>query len=444
VSHAASHAHSHNGHGHGLDRSVLKQENITFPPGTGSSGTVLLGAGVVMVALAAIAGYLGWGGVYARQALAAYHVGAMSVLAMCLGSMFFVMVFHLTNAGWTGTIRRQFENVMGFLPFAFLLVLPTLIIELGRRGEHAAHLFGWLNPEAVHSHELQAKWTYFFGPTSEPGTAGAFPAFFVLRAVLYAVVWTFLSRRLISLSTRQDATGDRMLTAEARFMSAWGMLVFALTTAFAAFDWLMSLDFRFFSTMWGVYYFAGAAFSSAALVSLILAIIRSKGKLAGAVTEEHFHDLGKLMFTFTVFWGYIAFSQYFLIWYSNIPEETAFYNYRSTPQWAFWGAFLIVGHFVIPFLILLFRPIKRNPTALVAMALWAIMIEVVDMYWIVRPMVYGTEPGPGGMAYLVDLLGILGVLVIFAGYLTRTIPQGSLVAVNDPRMAEALGHKNYV
>jgi hypothetical protein len=444
VSHAASHGDLvHGGHGHGPDRSVLKQDNITFPPGTGSAGTVLLGVGAVMIVVAALLGYKHIGGVYARQALAAYHVGAMSVLAMCLGSMFFVMVFHLTNAGWTGTIRRQFENVMGFVPFAFVLVLPTLIIELARRGEGTSHLFGWLTPEAAHSHELQAKWTYFFGP-GEPGRVGAFPLFFVARAFIYAVVWTFLSRRLISLSKRQDATGDRMLTAEARFMSAWGMLVFALTTAFAAFDWLMSLDFRFFSTMWGVYYFAGAAFASAAVVTMILAIIRSKGKLAGAVTEEHFHDLGKLMFTFTVFWGYIAFSQYFLIWYSNIPEETAFYNYRSTPQWMPWGTFLIVGHFVIPFLILLFRPIKRNPTALVAMALWAIMIEVVDMYWIVRPMVYGTEPGPGGMAYVVDLLGILGVLAIFAGYLTRTIPQSSLVAVNDPRMAEALGHKNYV
>lgn len=397
-----------------------------------------------MVVLAAILGFKHVGGVWARQALAAYHVGAMTVLAMCLGSMFFVMVFHLTNAGWTGTIRRQFENVMGFLPFAFLLVLPTLVLEIARRGAGASHLFSWLTPEAASNHELQEKWTYFFGPTSTPGTVGAFPSFFVLRAVLYFGLWTFLSRRLLSFSKETDATGDRSPMARARFMSAWGMLVFALSLTFAAFDWLQAMDFRFFSTMWGVYYFAGSAFSSAALVAMILAIIRLRGKLEGAVTEEHFHDLGKLIFTFTVFWGYIGFSQYFLIWYSNIPEETAFYNFRASEQWLPWGRFLIIGHFVIPFLILLFRPVKRSPKALIAIALWAILLEVVDMYWIVRPMVYGNEAGPGGMAYVVDLLAILGVLAVFAGYLTRSIPQGALVAVNDPRMEEALGHKNYV
>jgi hypothetical protein len=447
VSHAASHENlanaqaAHAAHA----RTLLTKDNITFPAGAGAGkGTMLLGAGAVMVAAAAGMGYAGVGGVWARQALAAYHVGAMAVLAMCLGSLFFVMVFHLTNAGWTGTIRRQFENVMSFLPFAFLLVLPTLAIEIARSHTNDGHLFAWLTPEAAKNHELQQKWTYFFGPLSEPGTAGAFPGFFVLRALIYGCVWTYLSRKLLSLSRRQDETGDRMLTAQARFISAWGMLIFALTTAFAAFDWLMSLDYRFFSTMWGVYYFAGAAFSSSALVAIILAVLRSKGKLMGAVTEEHFHDLGKLMLTFTVFWGYIGFSQYFLIWYSNIPEETAFYNFRASPQWLPWGRLLIAGHFVVPFLILLFRPVKRSPKALILMALWAIALEVVDLYWIVRPMVYGHEPTPGPMAYVVDLLGIVGVLVLFAGYLVRAVPKGLLVAINDPRIEEAMGHKNYV
>jgi hypothetical protein len=443
VSHAAHGSLAHDHGSHGASRAVLNKTNITFEPKAGR-GNMLLGLGVVLVAACAGLGYAKVGGIWTRQALAAYHVGTMAVLAMCLGAMFFVMVFQLMNAGWTGTIRRQFENVMSFLPWAFVLVLPTLVIEMAHRGPHQGHLFAWLAPESATNHELQEKWTYFFGPLSKPGTVGAFPAFFVLRAVIYAGLWTYLSRKLLSLSKRQDETGDVALTAQARRMSAWGILLFALSLTFAAFDWLQSLDYRFFSTMWGVYYFAGSAFSGAAVVTLVLAVLRGKGKLAGAVTEEHFHDLGKLMFTFTVFWGYIGFSQYFLIWYSNIPEETAFYNFRSSPQWQPVGAFLILGHFVVPFLILLFRPIKKSPQALVLMALWAILMELTDMYWIVRPMVYGHEATPGPMAYLVDLLGILGVLAIFAGYLVRTIPQSNLVAINDPRMDEALGHKNYV
>jgi hypothetical protein len=423
----------------------LTRGNITFAAGAGKGvGTGLIGFGAVLVALAAGLGYTHSGGVWARQALAAYHIGAMSVLAMCLGAMFFVMVFHLTNAGWTGTIRRQFENVMSFLPFAMLMVVPTLAIEIFRRTSNEGHLFPWLTPLAAANHELQAKWTYFFGPMSEPGTVGAFPWFFVLRAALYGALWWLLSRRLMGFSLAQETSPNAAPIAKARFMSAWGMLVFALSTAFAAFDWLQSLDYRFFSTMWGVYYFAGAAFTSSALLAMVLAILHLKGKLRGAVTEEHFHDLGKLMFTFTVFWGYIGFSQYFLIWYSNIPEETAFFNFRASERWLPLGQTLIIGHFVIPFVILLFRKVKRSPKALIVMAAWAIFIGILDIYWIVRPMVYGNEPGPGAIALVVDVLGIVGVLAVFAGYLVRKIPQTNLVALNDPRMDEALAHKNYV
>ncbi len=424
---------------------ALSKDNITFPAGVGKgTGTMFLGMGVAMIAAAAGMGYSHTGGVWARQALAAYHVGAMTVLAMSLGAMFFVMVFHLTNAGWTGTIRRQFENVMSFVPWAFLLVMPTLIIEIARRSTNDGHLFSWLTPSMASNHELQEKWTYFFGPTSVPGTVGAFPAFFVLRALLYGAIWFGLSRRLLSLSRQQDATAGASFTAKARTLSAPGMLLFALSTTFAAFDWLMSVDFRFFSTMWGVYYFAGAAFSSAALMAMIFAILRLKGKLEGAVTEEHFHDIGKLMFTFTVFWGYIGFSQYFLIWYSNIPEETAFYKFRSSEEWQWLGKLLIIGHFCVPFVILLFRPIKRSPKALIVMASWAILMEVMDMFWIIRPMVYKEVPCPGLAALAVDVLAIAGVLAVFAGHLVRNIPRASLVAVNDPRIDEALGHKNYV
>jgi hypothetical protein len=436
VAHADDHFH------HPSPEQVLRKENVTLSPGGRGLGFALLGVGLLMAVASLL---LGWkdGPFTFKQALASYHLATMAVLAMSLGGLFFVMVFHLVNAGWSATLRRQFENVASFVPFAWLLVVPTLVIEIASGGI----LFTWLLPEAAHNPILIGKWGYFFTPFSEHHEEGAFPTHFVIRAAVYGGIWTFLSMRMRSLSLEQDKTGDRALTVKARFTASWGMLLFALSTAFASFDWLMSLDYTFFSTMWGVYYFAGAAYSSVALTAVILAMLRLRGKLQGAVTEEHFHDLGKLMFTFTVFWAYIGFSQYFLIWYSNIPEETAFFLHRMTPEWINLGRFLIIGHFVAPFLLLLFRSVKRTPAAIIFMGLWAILMEIADLYWIVRPMAYTSGEGgtpAGSMSFVIDLLAIVGVVALFAGFLIQKIPQSNLVAVKDPRLAEALAHKNYV
>ncbi|MEY3230173.1 MAG: hypothetical protein RL689_261 [Planctomycetota bacterium] len=421
----------------------LRAENISFGQGAGAApGMLLMAVGVACAAACGYVGYANVGGVTAKHALAAYHVGAMSVLAMCLGAMFFSLVFHLLQAGWVATIRRQFENVVSFLPIAFVLVMPTLIIEYMSGGK----LFKWLSDAPAGNYVLEHKASYFFLGGGEIGQGHTpFPTFFVIRAVLYGLVWFYLSRRIIELGRRQDQSSDATPFAQARFTSAWGMLIFALTTAFAAFDWLMSLDYKFFSTMWGVYYFAGAAFSSSALVALMLAAIRMRGKLEGAVTSEHFHDLGKLMFSFTVFWAYISFSQYFLIWYSNIPEETNFMKFRSE-HYGTLGVTLMVGHFVAPFLILMFRKVKRTPGLLMLVALWALAIHVLDIYWIVRPMVYAmpSEAPAGPVAVATDVLGALGPVLILAGHLVKRIGATPLVGVGDPFMHESLEHRNYV
>lgn len=439
-------AASHDSHGaSALPARSYKQlsgANIAFPAGTGSGmGIGFMAVGAVLAAVGAFLGYKGFGGAWATQALAAYHLSTMAVLAMCLGSLFFVMVFHLTNAGWASTIRRQFENVASFLPFAWLLIMPTLIIEIVTHGK----LFLWLSPAMANDVILGKKAGYFFAPSHPDAEHGALPIFFIARAIAYGVIWTLLSRRLISLSRQQDATGDVSLSAKARLTSSWGMLIFALSTAFAGFDWLMSLDFKFFSTMWGVYFFAGAAFSAAALVAMILSIVRFKGKLEGVVTAEHFHDLGKLMFSFTVFWAYISFSQYFLIWYSNIPEETAFFNYR-TEHWKGLGVFLMLGHFLVPFMLMLFRKVKQTPQLLILFALLAMVTHVCDLYWVVRPAVYAASKEPPAFLSTlpVDLLVIVGVLGIFAGYLVKRVGGSQLVATGCPYLHESMGHKNYV
>ena len=424
----------------------LRSDNIHLDGSKRGLGRGLMVAGAIGVAAGLTAAFFHVGGATWAQGVAAYHIATMSVLAICLGALFFVLVFQLLNAGWTGTVRRQFENVMSFLPYAFLLIIPTLLVEMKAPG----NLFRWMDPLTHSDILLQEKASFFFFPLSIESHGGGhgfvFPAFFAIRAVLYGVVWTYLARRMWNLSVEQDRTGDRWLTAKARFTAAWGILIFALTTAFAAFDWLMSLDFRFFSTMWGIYFFAGAAFSSVALVSLILLRLKAAGKLVGAVTEEHFHDLGKLMFAFTVFWTYIAFSQYFLIWYANIPEETTFFIYRKQGIWNAIGIFLVFGHFVAPFLILMSRIPKKNPKIMTVMAVWAVLVHVVDIFWLVRPMVYASseDGGPGPASFIVDIIIIIAVLLGFAGYLISKVSSGPLIAKNDPRMEEALEHRNYV
>jgi hypothetical protein len=427
MSQVAAHGLSGGEH-HAGDARAFSRENITVS-GAGILPTALIGAGAVLLLLTILAGvFVEEAG---RQALSAVHIGSTSILAICLGALFFTMGFHLVQAGWSATVRRQFENVMSLIWFPLIIIVLTVLLDIGVTG---GQLFTWLNSTIAGGDVLLLEKSAYLTPF-----------FFVFRLIVYVFVWLYLARRLWGYSTEQDRTGDKWLSNRARFTSSWGMLAFALTTAFAAFDLLMSLDWRFYSTMWGVYYFAGAAFSSVPMVVIVLAMLRRSGKLQGVVTEEHLHDLAKLMFGFVVFWAYIAFSQYFLIWYSAIPEETSWYLARKTGGWENLSLFLAVGHFLVPWYILLWRSIRRNFVLLAVMAGWAVAMHVIDIYWIVRPMVYaGTEDTVRvGMLWL-DVIGILSVVLIFAGLLARKVASGPLVPLHDPRVDEALHHANWV
>ena len=408
---------------------AMRHDNVHLPEG---ATTKLSGLLLIVGAAAIVVTILGAFAVNARHALAAFEVGLFTCLAMSLGALFLTMVFHSLNAGWTSTVRRQFENVASILPICWLMALGVVLIEVLGGGV----LLTWLSDQMAGNYLLQKKSPYLN------------PVFFGARFLVYGLIWLALSQLMYRTSRRQDETGQRGLTRVMRFNSGWGLLAFALTTAFFAFDFLMSLDFRFFSTMWGVYFFASCALASVSVVVLILAVLRGMGRLTGAVTEEHFHDLGKLVLSFTVFWAYIAFSQYFLIWYSNIPEETAWYVYRQGVG-GYKPLFLILafGHFVVPFCILLFRKVKRSTPLLAFMALYMIAMTVADMVWIIRPMVYVREhaaENPGMTAIWLDAAGVVGALCLWGFFLVRAIGAGPLVPLKDPTLHEALAHKNYV
>lgn len=407
---------------------AMHRDNITLPEGTGAGLSRLLigigAGGLLLTVLGAVAQN-------GTHALASYWVGVFVALSISLGGLFMVMVLHLTNAGWSSTIRRQLENLAALVPLCVGLMLPLLVIEIARGGV----LLTWMDPELRDTFLIRHKAPYLNTP------------FFVLRFVICAGIWCFLAFRMNQLSLEQDRTGDRWLTAKARTISAWGMLLFALSVAFASFDWLMAMDYRFFSTIWGVYFFAGSAFASIAVTVIVLTVLRTGGRLTGTVTDEHFHDMGKLLFAFTVFWAYIGFSQYFLIWYSNIPEETFWFIHRREGGWEYLSNFLAVGHFLLPFLVLLFRRIKKGMFTLTAVAVWLLFMHVLDMVWIIRPMVYVhdlAEASPGPIGWWLDIVAVIGVLGIFSAFLVRRIASNPLVPLKDPRLTESLQHKNYI
>lgn len=403
---------------------LLSTGNTTLPAGAGRMLSIgLLAIGAIALVLTVLGALLG-DETAKKVALASYHVGFLVTLGLTLGSMILVMVFHQVNAGWSATIRRQLENVMSLVPVCLVFFLPVAIL--------APIIFHWMDPHYTEGDVIyEAKKSFL----NEP--------FFYVRAVIYFGAWLYFSQRLYRLSIGQDADGDRFRTAKARRMSSYGLLIMALTTAFAAFDWMMSLDYHWFSTMFGVYFFAGFVGVATSLCALILIMLRRAGSLDGLVTNEHLHDLGKLMFGFVVFWAYIGFSQYFLIWYGNIPEETMWFQLRRSDGWMPYSIALAFGRFIIPFIVLMARPARRNPMVLAVVAVWLLAFHTLDTFWVVRPTVYGADHGPVFFGWL-DAVAILGPVCIFFGLLARRVVNNPLVPVNDPRMDEAIAHKNYV
>jgi hypothetical protein len=369
--------------------------------------------------VAGLAASLMLGAADMRHFYFSWLVAFLYFLGIALGSLFFILVLFVCRAGWSVALRRVVENVMATLPVFAVLFVPIWI------GRH--ELFVWtVAADVAHSRVMQGQQPYLND------------SFFLLRALVYFGAWSALAVYFSRQSQKQDASGDQNITRRLQAVAAPGIVLFALTLTFAAIDWVMSLDPAWYSTMIGVYYFSGALLASLAFLIVAIAAIQARGPLRGVVTIEHVHDVGKLLFGFTVFWAYIAFSQYFLIWYANIPEETVYYIERAHGSWATIGKVLIVGHFALPFFFLMPRAVKRSVPLLVIASVWLLAMHYIDIYWCVMPVLL--EHGASvGVLDATTMLAVGGFFLAAFGWMSS---RRALVPLGDPRLAESLSFEN--
>ncbi|HBL45845.1 quinol:cytochrome C oxidoreductase [Gimesia sp.] len=350
-------------------------------------------------------------------------------LSISLGALFFVMIQQLTRAGWSVVLRRLSEFIsLGVIPLS-VLVLPIVLITL--MGNDT--LYEWANTETVaEDHLLHAKSPYLN------------TGFFALRYLIYFGSWIFLARYFLGKSVAQDATGDPELTLLMERRSGPAILLYAFTLSFAAIDFIMSLNAHWFSTIFGIYYFAAGLVGFFSFLAISLVFLRSKGLLQEPVTVEHLHDVGKLLFAFNCFWAYIAISQYLLIWYANIPEETVFFLDRQSNGWGVVSLILVIGHFAIPFVFFMSRWMKRNPKALCFWAVYLLIMNWVDIFWLVMPNMasHGESSAISFGMILINVCCTIGVGGIFVAGILKFAGEKSLMPVRDPRLEESLEFHN--
>ncbi len=411
----------HGGGGGGADHGP-EGENIRL----GAAGGTLLkvGAGLAVVGLGGAAALGATMNDGFTQFFHSYLVAFWWGLTITLGGLFFVLVQHLTKARWSPVVRRVAEilasNSVVFGLLALVIIVPVML------GNTA--LYSWNDPEVVaKSHLIHHKAGYLN------------TTFFLIRWVIYFAIWIGFGLTLLKRSVAQDTSGDPNISKKNFALSAPGMLLFGLSITFASIDTIMSLEAEWFSTMFGVYIFAGAQLSFHCVLALSLFFLQGAGRLTKSVSVHHFHDIGKMMFAFVVFWAYIAFSQFMLIWYADIPEETIWFKSRFDGGWQTVSIIQLVGHFVIPFFGLVSRHVKRHKKALAFWAVYLLVMHYIDLYWLIMPS-FDAKQAPWHIMDLLALLGVAGVMIANFGRVASGV---NLRPTKDPRLAKSLAFENF-
>jgi hypothetical protein len=371
----------------------------------------LLIAGAVGAAVSLVGAFLN-----ARQFFQSYLMAYMLCLGVTLGCLALGMVHQLSGGAWGVVIRRPIGAATRVLPIMTLLFLPIL---LGMRT-----LYPWTDANLVAADEmLRHKQPYLNVP------------FFLVRAAVYFGVWNLLTYLLNAWSLEQDQNPDPRLARRMQKLSAVGLLGYGLTITFASFDWLMSLEPHWFSTIYGVLIMGGQALSAMAFMIAALVWLGRRPPLDRIVAPAHFHDLGNLMLAFVMLWAYFSFSQYLIIWAGNLPLEISWYQHRLQTGWRAVGVTLILFHFAVPFVVLLSRTVKRAPELLIKVAIGILVLRVVDLFWLIAPEFHEN----GLVVHWLDIVLPLSLGALWLAAFVWQLRGRPILPVHDPQFDEALG-----
>ncbi|HWF93115.1 MAG TPA: hypothetical protein VN684_12575 [Terriglobales bacterium] len=296
----------------------------------------------------------------------AYLVAFMAWLGISLGCMVFLMIYHLTGGVWGTVVRRPLEAGVRTIWFMAVLFIP---IAAGMK-----HIYFWLNPANVAANKHLVDLTHSYLTHSG----------FLLRAVIYFVIWIGLSWLLLSLSATQDKPPVRNLSPRFRVISGPGLILYAFTVTFAVIDWVMSLSAPWISTIYGFIFIVGQCLAAISFIVIVETVLIKYEPFSKVLKPKEIHDHGKLMLTFIMLWAYFSFSQLLITWAGNLPSEITWFTRRLYHGWEYVGLFLVLFHFAVPFALLLSRPLKRNPRRLVKVAIWLIIARYVDLFWCVE------------------------------------------------------------
>ncbi|HEX6163450.1 MAG TPA: hypothetical protein VFZ31_08795 [Vicinamibacterales bacterium] len=385
------------------------------PQGTALPGMRQFGmiAGVLGVVLA-VAGFFMSG---ADRFYQAYLIAYTFWMGVILGSMALLMVQHLSGGVWGIILRRPFEAAVRTLPIMTVFFLPIVL------GMHS--LYEWTHEGITETDPLIASKALYLNTP-----------FFLIRQAIFFAIWNVMGYLLTKWSAEHDRTGDPALLDKLSKLSGAGLVIYGLTLTFAMVDWTMSVNPHWFSTIWGMLYAGGQGLSAFAFGICVLVLLSQTAPLNRVLTSHHFHDLGKFLFAFLMLWAYLSFSQFLIIWSANIPEEIPHYLDRWENSYRYLSMFIVVGHFMIPYALLLSRDLKRNMGKLRLIATWILVARVADYYWHVVP-----ELRKG--AFTPDLLDValpLALGGIFISLFVSNLGGRSLLPVNDPHLEKALHH----
>lgn len=369
-------------------------------------------AGAAGLALCAAGGFAN-----PRQFFRSYLLAFVFWTGIALGCMAIAMLHHLTGGAWGIGIRRMLEAGTRTFPLLAVLFLPLLF--------GLVRLYPWAQLDVVAADPiLQYKRLYLNVP------------FFLVRAAIYFTAWNLLSFFLSRWSAEQDATADPAIAGRLEALSAPGLIVYGLTVSFAAIDWVMSLEPRWFSTLYGMMFMVSQALAAMAFVIIVARLLADEPPLSEAIAPAQFHDLGNLLFAFTMLWAYLSFSQFLLIWAGNLQSEIPWYMSRASGGWAGVAVVLIVFHFAVPFLLLLSRTVKRRMRVLGAVAAGLLFMSLVDLFWIVTPAFHPDGP----RLHWMDLAAPLGVGGIWMAAFLSQLKSRPLVPLHDPDYEAAAGN----